>query len=159
MTATTASAPVNAQDLPQRTRVSFYPEPFASRVMGRGKRRLGELFALKNFGVNLTSLAPNAISSVRHCHSKQDEFVYIVQGRPTLITDDGRWQLSPGMCMGFPAGTGNAHHLCNETEEDVLFLEIGDRAAGDEVTYPDDDLALVRVSGEVQYVHKDGTPY
>ena len=149
-----------ATDVPTRTRVSSYPEPFASRMAGREKRILGDLFGLKNFGVNLTRLAPNSASSLRHSHSKQDEFVYIVQGRPTLHTDEGRTQLAPGMCAGFRALTGNAHNLVNETEEDVLYLEIGDRTPGDEVAYADDDLKLVPVGdGRRQFVHKDGTPY
>ena len=126
----------------------------------REKRILGDLFGFKNFGVNLTRLAPNSASSLRHSHSMQDEFVYIVQGRPTLHTDEGRTQLAPGMCTGFRARTGNAHNLVNETEEDVLYLEIGDRTAGDEVAYADDDLRLVPVGdGQRQFVHKDGTPY
>jgi uncharacterized cupin superfamily protein len=146
---------VNAREVQPRAKVSFYPEPFNSRMAGRRKRQLGELFGLKNFGVNLTSLAPNAISSLRHSHAKQDEFIYIVQGHPTLQTDEGKIPLSPGMCVGFPAGTGNAHHLRNETVEEVLYLEIGDRTGGDEVNYPDDDLRVV----DRKYVHKDGTPY
>jgi uncharacterized cupin superfamily protein len=146
---------VHAREVAPRAAVSFYPEPFKSRVAGRQKRQLGELFGLKNFGVNLTSLAPNALSSIRHAHSKQDEFIYVVQGHPTLQTNDGATTLSPGMCVGFRAGTGNAHNLRNETAEEVLYLEIGDRTPGDEVNYPDDDLRIV----DRKYVHKDGTPY
>ena len=146
---------VDAREVAPRAAVSFYPEPFRSRVAGRQKRQLGEFFGLKNFGVNLTSLAPNALSSIRHTHLKQDEFIYVVQGRPTLYTDEGATILSPGMCMGFRAGTGNAHHLRNETAEEVLYLEIGDRTPGDEVNYPDDDLKVV----DRKYLHKDGTPY
>ena len=155
MSASANSKPVHAREVAPRAAVSFYPEPFKSRMSGRQKRQLGELFGLKNFGVNLTSLAPNAQSSVRHAHTKQDEFIYIVQGSPTLYTDDGRTRLSPGMCMGFKAGSANAHHLRNETAEEVLYLEIGDRTPGDEVNYPDDDLRVV----DRRYVHKDGTPY
>jgi len=149
-----------AAAVPPRATVSSYPHPFASRMAGREKRILGDLFGLKNFGVNLTRLAPNSASSLRHSHSRQDEFIYIVQGRPTLHTDEGRTQLAPGMCAGFRAHTGNAHNLVNETEEDVLYLEIGDRTPGDEVAYADDDLKLVPVGdGRRQFVHKDGTPY
>jgi len=82
-----------------------------------------------------------------------------VEGRPTLYTDEGRTQLSPGICAGFKAGTGNGHHLVNETVEDVLYLEIGDRTPGDEGSYPDDDLQAVLVEGKWQFTHKDGTPY
>lgn len=80
-------------------------------MRGREKRPLGDLFGLTNFGVNLTRLVPGALSAVRHAHSRQDEFVYILTGHPTLHTDEGRTQLHPGMCAGFKAGTGNGHHL------------------------------------------------
>src|SRR5512132_792022 len=125
---------VIASEVPARTKPSVYPEPFASRMAGREKRQLGDQFGLTNFGVNLTRLAPNAVSALRHSHSKQDEFVYIL---PTLHTDEGRTRLSPGMCAGFKAGSGNGHRLINETAEEVVYLEVGDRTAGDDGSYPD----------------------
>lgn len=142
-----------------RTAPSLYPEPFASRVHGREKRQLGDQFGLTNFGVNLTRLAPNAQSALRHAHSRQDEFMYILQGHPTLITNEGRTRLAPGMCAGFKAGGGNANHLINETEEDVVYLEIGDRTPGDNAVYPDDDLLATMVDGKWRFTHKDGTAY
>ena len=160
MSASQIPAAILAADVAARARVSAYPEPFASRMKGREKRILGDLFGLTNFGVNLTRLSPHSASSLRHSHSKQDEFVYILQGRPTLYTDEGRTQLAPGMCAGFRASAGNGHNLVNETEEDVLYLEIGDRTPGDEVAYADDDLKLVPAEdGRRKFVHKDGTPY
>ena len=150
---------IAASAVPVRARASAYPEPFASRMAGREKRALGDLFGLTNFGVNLTRLVPDAVSALRHAHTKQDEFVYILQGHPTLHTDEGRTRLSPGMCAGFKAGTGNGHRLINETTEDVVYLEIGDRTPGDEGEYPDDDLKALLVGGKWQFVHKDGEPY
>lgn len=147
-----------ATNVPVRARPSIYPEPFASRMQGREKRALGDFFGLKNYGVNLTRLAPRAGSALRHAHSKQDEFVYILQGQPTLVTDEGRTRLAPGMCAGFRGGSGNAHHLVNETEADVLFLEIGDRTPGEDVTYPDDDLQIAVIEGKRQWAQKDGRP-
>ena len=151
---------IHALDAAPRTKPSNYPEPFASRVQGREKRALGDVFGLQNFGVNLTRLAPGAISALRHTHSQQDEFVYILQGHPTLMTDAGATPLAPGMCAGFKAGSGDGHQLINQSSEDVLYLEVGDRTPGDEGLYPDDDLkALLQASGSWQFVHKDGTPY
>lgn len=150
---------VTAAGAPPRTKPTSYPESYASRMAGREKRPLGDLFGLTNFGVNLTRLAPNAASALRHAHSKQDEFVYILQGRPTLHTDEGRTRLSPGMCAGFKSGTGNGHCLINETAEDVVYLEVGDRTPGDEGSYPDDDLKALLVEGVWVFVHKDGRPY
>ncbi|MEJ2464535.1 MAG: cupin domain-containing protein [Candidatus Thiodiazotropha sp.] len=151
--------PIPALDVPPRTTPSLYPEPFASLMEGREKRQLGDFFNLTNFGVNLTRLKPQAVSALRHAHSKQDEFMYILQGRPTLQTDDGCIQLSPGMCVGFPAGKGNANNLINQTAEDVLYLEVGDRTPGDEVVYPDDDIQAVLVDGKWAFTHKDASPY
>ena len=138
---------------------STYPEPFASRMKGREKRTLGDVFGLANYGVNLTTLLPGSGSALRHAHSKQDEFIYILQGHPVLITDAGETPLSPGMCAGFKCGTGNAHQLVNTTAKVVNYLEIGDRSAGDTVVYPDDDLQALLVEGKWQFLHKDGSPY
>lgn len=150
---------VHALAVPPRAKPSIYPEPFASRMAGREKRILGDRFGLSNFGVNLTRIAPGGSSALRHAHSKQDEFIYIIAGRPTLLTDAGKTQLEPGMCAGFKAGTGNGHCLINEGSEDVLYLEVGDRRAGDTVFYPDDDLKAEFINGAWVFSHKDGTPY
>jgi uncharacterized cupin superfamily protein len=150
---------IAAIDAPPRVKPSNYPQPFASRMAGRRKQPLGDLFGLANFGVNLTHLAPGAVSALRHAHSRQDEFVYILEGAPTLVTDDGRTLLAPGMCAGFKAGTGNGHHLVNETAVEVVYLEVGDRTPGDEGTYPDDDLKAVAREDGWHFTHKDGSPY
>ena len=156
---TTTPMAIAALDVPPRAAVSFYPEPFARRMSGRSKRQLGEFFGLRNFGINLTRLEPGSSSSLRHAHTRQDEFLYVVEGAPTLVTNEGRRTLAPGDCVGFAAGTGNAHHLVNESDAAVLYLEIGDRTKGDEVEYPDDDLRVGEVEGRRRYLHKDGTPY
>ena len=151
---------IRALDAPLRAKASGYPEKFLARVAGREKRPLGDLFGLTNFGVNLTRLPPGSMSALRHAHTRQDEFVYILEGRPTLVTDAGETELSPGDCAGFKAGTGDGHHLVNRTKENVLYLEVGDRTAGDSASYPDDDLQAVQdADGKWRFLHRDGTPY
>jgi uncharacterized cupin superfamily protein len=159
MPITTIPTAIVAMDAPPRTKSSILPEPFASRMAGRIKHPIGDLFGLSNFGVNITRILPGGISAFRHAHTKQDEFVYILQGNPILITDEGETQLSPDMCAGFKAGTGNSHQLVNRTTDDVLYLEVGDRSVGDSVVYPDDDMQGVFVDGRWQFTHKDGSPY
>jgi uncharacterized cupin superfamily protein len=154
-----APVAIVAAQAPPRAKPSIYPEPFASRMAGREKRPLGDLFGLSNFGVNLVRLTPGAGSALRHAHSRQDEFVYILQGHAVLITDAGETQLSAGMCAGFKSGTGNAHQLLNRSSEEVIYLEVGDRSAGDTAVYPDDDLQATLVEGKWLFTHKDGTPY
>jgi uncharacterized cupin superfamily protein len=148
-----------AAEAPLRAKQSNYPAPFAARVAGRLKRPLGDLFGLRNFGVNLTTLRPGAASALHHVHSRQDEFIYVVEGEPTLVTEQGAMRLHPGMVAGFPAG-GTAHHLENHTDHDCVILEVGDRTPGDAGSYPDDDLqAVLGPDGRWRFARKDGTPW
>jgi len=148
-----------ASEAPPRTRPSNYPEPFASMMSGRIKRPLGDLFALKNFGVNHVRLPPGAISALHHRHSVQDEFVYVLSGTLTLVHDSGEAILAAGMCAGFPRG-GTAHHLVNHSDTDATYMEVGDRQSGDSVQYPRDDIeATAGDDGKWRFAHKDGTPY
>lgn len=148
-----------ALDLPAEQR-NPYPPPFDRATDGRFRRVLGDGFGLTRFGVNLSELRPGAASSLRHWHTEEDEFVYVLEGTPTLITDDGESLLAPGMCAGFPAGSGNGHRLENRTGAVVRYLEVGNRSAGEEVHYSDADLQLVKsVDGTRAFRHRDGSPY
>ncbi|PZD75392.1 hypothetical protein C1752_00110 [Acaryochloris thomasi RCC1774] len=138
---------------------SSYPEIFESAVAGRIKQRLGNAAGLKNFGVNLTRLAPGSRSALRHWHSHQDEFIYVLQGAITLVTGEGEQVLRAGMAAGFPAGTEDGHHLINRSDTDVAYLEVGDRTAQDRVSYPDNDLVAVQTELGWKFSHRDGAPY
>ncbi|WP_432455055.1 cupin domain-containing protein [Agarivorans sp. QJM3NY_29] len=151
---------INVELIPENSAKALYPEPFASMVKSRRKRKLGDYFGLMNFGVNLTTLAPHSISALKHHHSKQDEFIYIVCGTPTLIYGEKEILMSAGDCMGFKANTGIAHQLINRTAFEVSYLEVGDRTLDDAVAYPDDDLALIHEKdGSWSVLHKDGSAY
>jgi uncharacterized cupin superfamily protein len=149
---------VIAEDVPPRTKPSNYPAVFAARMQGRVKRPLGDVFGLHNFGVNLTTLGPGAVSALQHSHNRQDEFVYVLEGEVVLVTGGKETILHPGACAGFRAG-GTAHHLENRSGAPVRYLEIGDRSEGDEVSYPADDLLAVREGGAWRFRHKNGLPY
>jgi uncharacterized cupin superfamily protein len=150
---------IEADLVPVRTKPSHYPEPFFSRMLKRVKRPLGDYFQLRNIGVNLTMLLPGGESALLHRHSKQDEFIYVLQGEATLITDEGEVELKAGMCAGFSAG-GRAHHIVNRSGEPIIYLEVSDRTPGDEGEYPADDLkAALEANGGWRFTHKDGQPY
>jgi uncharacterized cupin superfamily protein len=154
---TSTPVAVVALDAPASTGTN-YPPPFAERVAGRSRRRLGNLFGIEAFGVNLVTLAPGAQSSVRHRHSVQDEFVYLLSGELVLAHDGGETLLSAGMCAGFPHG-GTAHHLINRSDAPAVYIEVGDRRPGDSAEYPDDDLCAVAVPGGWRFTRKNGEPY
>lgn len=151
--------PTTATDIQPRAKKSIYPEPFATRMNGRTKRVIGDYFGLENFGVNLTTLEAGACSALLHKHTTQDEFIYVLKGTLTLVTEEGEDILTEGMCVGFPKG-GGAHMLKNNGTIPAVYLEVGDRTTGDQVTYPQDDLkAVMGEDGQWAFTKKDGTPH
>ncbi|PWC74870.1 cupin domain-containing protein [Azospirillum sp. TSH64] len=139
--------------LTAETGATDYPQPFRPQVAGRHRVVLGDPLGLINFGVNLTTLAPGASSALRHWHSRQDEFVYVVDGDLTLVTDAGETLLTAGMCAGFPQGVADGHRLINRSDRPASYLEVGDRSGGDEIDYSDEDM----VWRDGAYHHRDGT--
>jgi uncharacterized cupin superfamily protein len=134
-----ASKVFKPTDLPE-SNSSGYPAPYRDGQRKRWNRRLGDYGGLKNYGVNFVRVEPGGQSSARHAHTRQDEFVYIIEGEFVLVTNAGRETVRPGTCIAFPSGTGDGHHFLNVTDKDAVFLVVGDRTPGDEVTYPDIDL-------------------
>ncbi|MBY0331147.1 MAG: cupin domain-containing protein [Acetobacteraceae bacterium] len=149
---------IRAEEAPERPAPQGFPPDLMVGLKGRVKRPLAPVFGLWNFGVNLTRLPGGGVSSLRHAHARQDEFVFVLEGHPVLVTDAGETPLAPGMCAGFPAGTGDAHHLRNPGPGDAVYLEIGDSTPGDVVTYPENDVQVVPgPDGKARWLRKDGT--
>ena len=139
---------------------TLYPPPFDQPCRIRERRRLGDAAGLTQFGVNLLRLPSGAWSSQRHWHSHEDEFVYVIAGEVTLVTDAGEEVLRAGDAAGFKAGEANGHTLQNRSSADALVLEIGSRApAADVAVYPDIDLLAPAGGVPARYTHCDGSPY
>jgi uncharacterized cupin superfamily protein len=139
-------------------RGTIYPAEFAKGFEGRLKRALGNVCGLSQFGVNLTTLEPGAMSAHRHWHAKEDEFIYVIEGELTLITDAGEEVLSTGMAAGFPAGVPDGHHLVNRSAKPATYLEIGTRSPDEDAEYPDIDLRLRKRNGSALFTRKSGEP-
>ncbi|MBM3519092.1 MAG: cupin domain-containing protein [Alphaproteobacteria bacterium] len=154
----TRTSVLDPMTVPERVG-SSYPEGFRDTVAGRAKRALGDALGLTNFGVNLVRLPPGVASSIRHWHSHEDEFIYVLSGELVLVTDHREELLRPGATAGFPAGAADGHHLINRGSGDALYLEVGDRSAGDVVTYADVDLMLVPQGSGRAFTNKRGEPY
>lgn len=139
---------------------SGYPEPFRSRVLPREKRALGDPLGLTKIGIHLTTLLPGKESSMRHFHTREDEFVFVVEGQVVLRSDEGEQVLHAGMCAGFPAGSTNGHQMLNRSDQPARYLEISNRDPEDRAEYPDVDLAYRKeADGRALFTHKDGKPY
>ena len=143
----------------QEPGVNGYPEPFFSQMGKVETRPLGDACGLSKVGVNVVVLEPEARSALRHWHSLEDEFVYVLEGELSVVTDAGEQVLRAGMCAGFPAGKRDAHHLINRSGRRARYLEIGTRNDGDDCFYPDDDMMWVTTEDGWHAAHKDGKPY
>lgn len=138
---------------------SRYPAPYDEPCRARANTRLGDAAGLTQFGVNLLRLAPGAWSSQRHWHTHEDEFVWVLEGAPTLVTDAGEALLGPGDCAGFKAGVKDGHMLKNLTDADVVLLVVGSRDDADGGEYSDIDMKFLpgRYHGAPRFVRKDGS--
>ncbi len=138
---------------------SLYPPPYDKIVEGRHRHRLSPAIGLSNYGVNLVRVEPGAASSARHWHTEQDEFIYVVSGTATLVSDEGETELGQGMAAGFPAGNPNGHQVVNRTRADIWYLEVGDRPQNEDVTYPDIDMANAVRDRRPNFIRKDGSSF
>lgn len=138
---------------------SIYPEPYAGMMKGRSSLRLGDAGGLTQFGVNLVMLEPGALSSLRHWHLKEDEFVMVTEGECTLVQDAGETVMRPGDCAAFPAGSPDGHHFINRTNQPARFLVVGTRSPSEVATYSDVDLRVEIDGGKARFTYRDGTDW
>ena len=145
-------------DAVPETTASIYPAPWNGWMAGRRTKRLGHAGGLTQFGVNITTLAPGARSSLRHWHLHEDEFVMVLDGALTLVTDAGEHPMVPGDCAAFPAGAAVGHTMVNRSEAEARFLVVGSRAPAEVCTYTDVDLRVEMRCGEARFTRRDGSP-
>ncbi len=138
---------------------SIYPSPYKEMMAGRSSLRLGDAGGLTQFGVNLVILAPGALSSLRHWHLNEDEFVMVTMGECTLVQDAGETVMRPGDCAAFKAGDPDGHHFINRTDREARFLVVGTKAPREVATYSDVDLRVEMEGGKARFTYKDGTDW
>ena len=138
---------------------SIYPEPYAAMVEGRSSLRLGQAGGLTQFGANLVTLKPGAMSSLRHWHEREDEFVMVTEGECVLVQDAGETVMRPGDCAAFPAGDPDGHHFLNRSDRVARFLVVGSRAPREVAHYSDHDFVLHVEDGATRFTYRDGSPW
>ncbi|MEZ5796110.1 MAG: cupin domain-containing protein [Paracoccaceae bacterium] len=138
---------------------SIYPEPYAAMMRGRSSLRLGQAGGLTQYGVNLVTLEPGAMSSLRHWHLNEDEFVMVTEGQCILVEDEGETAMGPGDCAAFPANSGNGHHFINRSDGPARFLVVGTKAPVEVATYCDVDMTVRMEGGSAGFFYKDGSKW
>lgn len=138
---------------------SIYPAPYAAMMAGRSSLRLGDAGGLTQFGVNLVTLQPGALSSLRHWHMAEDEFVMVTAGECVLVQDAGETVMRAGDCAAFPANVPDGHHFINRSAAPASFLVVGSKSTREVATYSDVDLVVTIDAGKAAFTRKDGAPY
>ncbi len=142
----------------ERRRGSVYPGKLDATMNGRSSLRLGDAGGLTQFGVNLVQIEPGGMSSLRHYHMEQDEFLMMTSGTLVLVDDDGEHEMQPGDCASFPAGDPNGHHLINRTDAPATFLVVGTRTPTETAYYSDIDMMVKQDASGFAFTRKDGSP-
>lgn len=147
---------IDLSTVPRKTG-STYPEPYNGQMAGRSSQRVGQAGGLTQFGANLVTLEPNALSALRHWHENEDEFVMVTKGEVTLIDDQGEHPMTVGDCAAFPAGDANGHHFANRSTTVAQFLVVGTKAATEKAHYSDVDMHVEMDAQGYKFTKTDGT--
>ena len=124
---------------------------------------LGQMAGLQRCALNLARVPPGRESFIYHCHSLQEEFVYILSGRGTAEIGEQRHEVGPGDFMGFPTD-GTGHHLINSGDEDLVYLMGGERTPievarfpreGKQLVFEGDRIAIYDIEGAQQLTLDD----
>lgn len=137
---------------------SSYPGNLSAQMDGRTQRAVGKAGGMTQFGANIVTLAAGALSSLRHWHEKQDEFLIVLSGELTLIDDTGETVLTQGDCAAFPAGDANGHHIVNKSGAEGSFFVVGTHTTTEVAHYCDVDMKVQVADGTFAFTRRDGTP-
>jgi uncharacterized cupin superfamily protein len=99
-------------------------------------RALSDVGGAAKIGVGLMELAPGSNTRPGHWHSLEEEHLYALSGSAVLHLGDERHELQAGSYVCFPAGQNVPHHIENPNGDPFIYLIVGERIAGDAVTYP-----------------------
>ena len=138
---------------------SSYPRPFDEIASKKTWLELGQAAGLTQFGVNMMTIEPGGMSSQRHWHEEEDEFLLMISGELVLIENNSETLMRKGDMAGFKAGVKNGHHMVNRSSEDGQFLIIGTSAKNDICHYPDIDLRFEADENGQRFVNKSGIVY
>ena len=94
---------------------------------------------------------------MRHWHTHEEEFVFVLEGEVVLRTEGGEQVLKAGACAGFPAGREDGHQLLNRSDKPAVYLEVSNRDAEDTVYYSDTEVDMVATPSGM--TRRDGTPF
>ncbi len=132
-----------------------------------GMVRLGSELGAQRTGASVYELPPGQAVCPYHYEYGEEEWVMVLDGRPSVRTPEGIEQLDPFDLVFFPTGPAGAHQVRNDTDAPARVLMWSDVVTPTATAYPDsdkvgvwtgdkaEDVVVVR-SGAVEYFHGEG---
>jgi uncharacterized cupin superfamily protein len=126
--------------------------------------RLGPLLGATNLGMTVYEIREGQSICPYHYEYPEEEWLIVLEGRPTLRGPDGETELDPGDTVCFPTGPDGAHKLTNRNPDPALVAMLSTKAKTCVAVYPDSDKVgvwsgdgdvamLVPRSAAVDYFH------
>jgi uncharacterized cupin superfamily protein len=103
---------------------------------------VGLLIGSRKLGYRLARIPPGGVFCPLHWHEINEEFFYVIEGRPSIRTLRGTIQCRAGDFIAFPTGESGAHQVLNESDEPSLVLLVGAEVVQEICIYPDSQKLL-----------------
>jgi len=116
--------------------------------------RLSDATGMTRVGVSLARVPPGKESFIPHAHTTQEEWVYVLEGRGTVLLGEHEHEVGPGDFLGFPTD-GTIHHLTNTGDVDLVFLQGGERRDPEIGRFPTiGKLGISLGDGQMRFVNE-----
>jgi uncharacterized cupin superfamily protein len=104
-----------------------------------GMFRMGPQLGAERTGTSVYVLPPGQAICPYHYEYGEEEWVVVLEGRPSVRTPEGIEQLEPFDVVFFPMGPEGAHQVRNDTDEPARVLMWSMLVVPTATAYPDSD--------------------
>ncbi len=104
-----------------------------------GMARLGKLLGAEESGISVYEVPPGQSVCPYHYEVGEEEWLLVLEGKPTVRHPKGSEVLDPWDVVCFPRGPEGAHRVGNESEETVRVLMFSTVVTPTVTVYPDSD--------------------
>src|SRR5579871_1304728 len=123
-----------------------FSHPWNPKSEMRGAQ-LGAAMGFRRIGVNFIRLSPGKEAYTPHAHAREEEWVFILEGRGRARIGEEMFEIGPGDFLAFPAPQV-VHHIANAGKTDLVCLMGGEVLPLDVVDFPDQRKRMVWVEGK-----------
>ena len=117
-----------------------------------GMARFGPSIGAVTLGASIYELPPGQSICPYHYEYPEEEWLIVLEGRPTLRHPQGEDELEQGDVVCFPEGPEGAHKVTNRTDETAKVLMFSTRTNPAVAVYPDSDKIGIWTGNDADHV-------